>query len=138
LVDELVGAVTVVGVVVVGAAELDDVDVPEVEVPPEVVVVTRLPAEPAEVDVVVVGVAADEWAVVSDATSTPSPTAAAVAATPISAVSRRTRAIARSRARPADWSSPGCRFPCAICSPFAKASIGNYVPNGVWPFSTGC
>lgn len=127
------------GVVVVGVAEVDDVDPPEEEVAPALVVVSPSPVEPADVDVVVVRVAADdEWAVVSDATNTPSPTAPAVAATPISAVIRRTRAIARSRARPAAWcSSSGCRCPCAISSPFAEASIGNYVPTE-WAFSTGC
>ena len=102
--DELAGAVTVVvGVVVVGVADDPDdpeePEEPEVTVAPVFVVSFGPVAEPVDVDVVGVRTAAEEWAVVSDATNTPRPTAAAVAATPISAVIRRTRALARSRAR---------------------------------------
>ena len=50
---------------------------------------------------VAVVVVAEEWAVVSDATRMPRPTASATAARPTAPVVRRTRAIARLRARAA-------------------------------------
>ncbi|HWD52637.1 MAG TPA: hypothetical protein VG412_09565 [Acidimicrobiales bacterium] len=91
---EVVGAVVVV--VVVGSAadeELDDPEVDEVggEMVPEVTAVPEAG-----------WVADDEWAVVSVPTSRPSPTAPAMAATPMAAVVRRTRDIARSLTPAAD------------------------------------
>lgn len=57
----------------------------------------------AVVGVVVVWVATvEEWAVVPDATRTPRPTAPADAARPMPTVARRTRVMARSRARAAE------------------------------------
>ncbi len=97
----VVVALGAVVVVVVGSAadeELDDD--PEVED----VAGSEVVAEPLDVEVPVgCFVADDDWAVVSLATSSPSPMALAMAATPIAAVVRRTRDIARSRARAADW-----------------------------------
>ncbi len=70
-----------------------------------VAVVAGVVSEPDFVATLLVGVdveesvAAAEWAVVSEATRTPSPTAAVVAETPIRAVIRRTRAAAVSLVR---------------------------------------
>jgi hypothetical protein len=90
--------VVVVGAVVgvVADDELDD-DEPDVV---GVVVVAEVPdaAEPAET---LVGEA--EWAVVSAATKMPNPTAAAVAAMVMAAVSLRTRDMALSRSQAAGW-----------------------------------
>jgi hypothetical protein len=105
----------VVGVVAVdvpdddGSADEVDDDRPEVAVPP--VAVVGVVAFDVDVDAGSVRrVAAAEWAVVSEATRTPNPTAAAVAVTPIVAVTRRTRARALSRACRARWSMwSGCR-----------------------------
>lgn len=90
------GAVVVV--VLVGSAAddaLDDAE-PEVEEVVDGEVVAELP-EVEEPEGWLVAV--DEWAVDSVPTSSPSPMALAIAATPIAAVVRRTRDIARSRAR---------------------------------------
>jgi hypothetical protein len=87
----------------------DDDDDPEVV---GVVVVAVVPDVDVPVDTLV---EVAEWAVVSEATRMPSPTAAAVAARTIAAVIRRTRDIARSRAWAAGWPArslwPGC---CAM------------------------
>ena len=118
----MVGVVVVLGVV--AAAEADvfaAVDV-ETEDCPETV--------DAEVDVVEgvvvvvepdgVAVATDEeWAVVPEATSTPRPTAPADAATPMPMVARRTRTIARSRERAAEWELGLC---CRDCRAMAGLS----------------
>ena len=100
LVDFGVVVVVVVGVVVVvvvvGSLTELDPDEPDDEDPAVEVVVGA----------VVVGVVVatedpvDEWAVVSEATSTPRPMALNVAAMPMVAVDRRTRASAWSRPRP--------------------------------------
>lgn len=88
-------------VVVVGSVadeELDDD--PDVEE----VVGGEVPAELPDVEVPeACSVADDEWVVVSVPTSSPSPTALAIAATPMVAAVRRTRDIARFRARAAGW-----------------------------------
>jgi hypothetical protein len=95
-------------VAVVPLVESDDPEVADEELPdeseePEVVDVLgadvdAVPEEPGVVVVVpVVGVA--EWAMVSDATSTPSPMAPAAAPTPTVVVTRRIRRMARSRSR---------------------------------------
>jgi hypothetical protein len=56
------------------------------------------------VGVVVVGAAPEvEWAVLPEATRIPRPTAPADAARPMPTVARRTRVMARSRARAAGW-----------------------------------
>ena len=76
----------------------------------------------ADVEVALPLVASAECAVVSEAASTPRPTAAAVAATPIRAVVRRTRTRAASlarRARGAIWSD--CRWCGAMSLPFVEA-----------------
>jgi hypothetical protein len=90
------GAVVVV--VVAGSAADDDFNDEEAE--REGVVVAELPDLEVPEGCFVVD---DDWAVVSVATSSPSPTALAMAATPIAAVIRRTRDIARSRACTAGW-----------------------------------
>jgi hypothetical protein len=115
----VVGLVVVVVVVVVvgvlAADELDD--------DPEVVggeVVGVVATEDPEVGVVTL-VTADECAVVSEATRIPRPTALAAAVIPTAVVVRRTRDMARSRARAgcsARWSSVrGCR---AMSRPFVR------------------
>jgi pyruvate/2-oxoglutarate dehydrogenase complex dihydrolipoamide acyltransferase (E2) component len=98
----------VMGVVVaVVADEAEAVDVEDELAAVDVVV------EAAVVGVTVVGVATvDEWAVLPEATRTPRPTAPAEAATPIPTVARRTRAMARSRARTADWGEGLCDGDC--------------------------
>jgi hypothetical protein len=89
-------------VVVVGSAAKEEFDDDDPEVG-EVVGGAGV-ADPPDVEVPEDGwVADDEWAVVSVATSSPRPTALAMAATPIAAVVRRTRDIARSRVRATDW-----------------------------------
>ena len=94
------GAVVVV-VVVVGSVADDALDD---DPDAEGIVVGEVLAELPEVEVPEGRwVADDEWAVVSVATSSPSPTVLAIAATPMAAVVRRTRDIARSRARGAGW-----------------------------------
>lgn len=105
------GALVVV--VVVGSADDEECDDDDPEV--EDVVVGEVVAD-TDVEVSEGWVVADEeWAVASVATSSPSPMALAMAATPIAAVVRRTRDMARSRARAADelvrWFRPGC---CAM------------------------
>jgi hypothetical protein len=63
-------------------------------------------------------VAAAECAVVSEATSTPSPMAVAAAPVPINAVIRRTRTMAWSLVRRAEASAGApCRFRAAMGSP---------------------
>jgi hypothetical protein len=80
----------VVGVVVVADDEFEEAELGAADV---VGVETEL--------VGVVLVVAEEWAVVSEATRMPRPTARATAAMQTAPVVRRTRAIARSRARAA-------------------------------------
>ena len=100
------GAVVAVVVVVGSAADEELDDDPDVEE----VVGGEVPAELPDVEVPdACWVADDEWAVASVPTSSPSPTALAIAATPMVAVVRRTRDIARSRARAAGW--PGRLIP---------------------------
>jgi ABC-type dipeptide/oligopeptide/nickel transport system permease subunit len=97
----VVVVVVVVGVVVaVVAASEDEAAVDEAAELAAVDVVVA-----AVVGVVVVAVVAtvDEWAVLPEATRTPRPTAPAEAARPMPTVARRTRAMARSRARTAEW-----------------------------------
>jgi hypothetical protein len=104
--DEVVdlGAV-VVGVVVVGSVVVGsvvtvepDADAVEGVVVTGVVVGVVVAADAPVVDVVVGSAPADEeWVTVSDATRTPRPAAPAAAATPMAAVARRTRFVARSR-----------------------------------------
>jgi hypothetical protein len=113
------GAVVVV--VVVGSAadeELDDDD-------PEADVVGAVVAELPDVEVPEDGFVADDvWAVVSVPTSSPSPTALAIAAKPIAAVVRRTRVIARSRAAAAGWLVRWFRRGrCAMSSPFGRRPV---------------
>jgi hypothetical protein len=106
----VVGGVVVVVVAGVVVAVVADEEA-EVEVDAGSVVVVVAGAAVVEVAVVVevdepaapvVGVATvEEWAVVPDATRTPSPTAPADAATAIPVVARRTLLIARSRDRAA-------------------------------------
>jgi len=90
----VVGRVVVVvvrGVVVVGLAAADELD----DEPPVVAGVVA-----ADVDELVLDMVAEaEWTVVSVAARIPSPTALAEAAMATPAVIRRTRDIARSRAR---------------------------------------
>jgi hypothetical protein len=106
------GAVVVV--VVLGVAVV--AVVADVAAVADVAVVADVAA--VEVDVVpdtvvgVVAVATDEWAVLPEATRTPSPTAPADAARPMPAVARRTRVMARSRARTAAWGEGRCGGDC--------------------------
>ena len=98
------GVVAAVVVGVEAAAEGDElaVDVEPVEDWPDTVDAGAVVVAGAAV-VVVVWAVPDEWAVPPEATTTPRPTAAADAATPMPTVVRRTRAMARSRARAAVW-----------------------------------
>jgi hypothetical protein len=100
------GAVVVVVVLGVAVVAVDELAVDELAAEEATAVVVDDWPETvvgvADVDVVVWGVAAvDEWAVLPEATRTPSPMAPAEAARPIPTVARRTRAMARSRARAA-------------------------------------
>jgi hypothetical protein len=94
----VVGAV-VVGVVVVGSVVVGSVTAVEPDADAaEEVVVGVVDVVVGDVDVVVGSAPADEeWVTVSEATRTPSPAAPAAAATPMAAVARRTRFMARSR-----------------------------------------
>lgn len=84
-------------VVVVGSAAADELDDEPALVAPAVVGVVA-----PDVDELVLEVVAEaEWAVVSVAARSPSPTALAEAAMATAAVIRRTRDIARSRTRTA-------------------------------------
>jgi hypothetical protein len=85
------GAVVVVGALVAAVAPVVAL------VDGEVMAVDPEADEP-----VVAGVTDDEWAVVLEATTSPRATAAAEAVTPMATVTRRTRAIARSRERVAE------------------------------------
>jgi hypothetical protein len=93
------GMVVVVVVVVGSAADAELDDDPD----GEAVVVGEVLAELPDVDAPEGCWVADEWAVVSVAANSPSPTALAIAATPMVAVVRRTRDNARSRAPAAGW-----------------------------------
>lgn len=101
--------VVVVGVVVVVVGSLPELDPdepddedPAVEVVVGVVVVGAVVAtgDPVVDWPAVCLLTVDEWAVVSEATSTPRPMALTVAAMPMLAVDRRTRASAWSRPLP--------------------------------------
>jgi pyruvate/2-oxoglutarate dehydrogenase complex dihydrolipoamide acyltransferase (E2) component len=108
----VVGVVVAVVVGVVAADEADELVATEdpAEDWPDTVAADLLVVD-GVVDVV--GEATDEWAEPPDATRTPRPTAAAEAATPMPTVARRTRVMARSRARAAErgvdsgWGSCG-------------------------------
>jgi len=99
----------VVGVVVVGVAVVGVAVVAVDEAPADVLAAdvvddcpdTVVGVVAVDADGLVWAVLEDEWAVPSVATRTPSPTAAADAATPMATVARRTRVTARSRARAA-------------------------------------
>jgi hypothetical protein len=113
--DELVDfgvvvVVVVVGVVVGVVAVLASEDGSEAEVlEDEELPVVDVLAVDVVVDVVVFGVATvDEWPALPEATRTPSPMAPAEAARPMPAVARRTRVMARSRARAAEWGEGWC------------------------------
>jgi ABC-type dipeptide/oligopeptide/nickel transport system permease subunit len=118
--DELVdfGAVVVVVVVVVLGVVVGVVAASEDEAPVdeavELAAVDVVVAAVAGVVVAVVAVVAtvDEWAVLPEATRTPRPTAPAEAARPMPTVARRTRVMARSRARTAEWGEGLCDEGC--------------------------
>ncbi len=120
--DELVdfGAVVVVvvvvvaGVVVAVVASDDEVPADEEELAAVDVDEGSVDVEAAAVVGVVVAWVAtvEEWAVAPDATRTPRPTAPADAARPMPTVARRTRVMARSRARAAEWGEGWCGRRC--------------------------
>jgi hypothetical protein len=100
----VVVVVVVVGVVVaVVAASEDEAAVDEAAELAAVDVVVAAVVGVVVVAVVAVVATVDEWAVLPEATRTPRPTAPAEAARPMPNVARRTRAMARSRARTAEW-----------------------------------
>jgi hypothetical protein len=115
----VVGLVVVVVGVVVGVVAADELDDDPDVVGVAVVGVVVL-AEDPEGGVVTL-VTADECAVVSEATRRPRPTALAAAVIPTAVVVRRTRDMARSRARAGcsgRWlSMRGCR---AMSRPFVR------------------
>jgi hypothetical protein len=140
-VGSVVGVGTVVGVLVeagdVGSEELPEategLSVVGVVVEGAVVVgvvVVGVPAAgfgvaapPEDVDVVAVLSTLAEWGTVSVATSTPSPMAPAVAATPMVVVARRTRTIAPSLASSGDGRLRRRAFDCCTMPwPFAARS----------------
>ncbi len=112
-------------VVVVGAAEEpveedEDEDDPEEEL--GVVAGEVVDGVVADDEAAVCLAAAAEWVVVSTATRTPRPMAAAAADAPITAVPRRTRAKAWSRACPVDGQVDLDGARDAMRSPFVVAS----------------
>jgi len=109
----VVVVVVVVGVVVaVVAASEDEAAVDEAAELAAVDVVVAAVVGVVVVAVVAVVATVDEWAVLPEATRTPRPTAPAEAARPMPNVARRTRAMARSRARTAEWGEGLCDGGC--------------------------